>query len=215
MIRRRYNDRCARKKPSLLRKKERQSPLLAGRRCLIETLELRQLLSANAPQLNPQTVLTAPMLAAPTTQHTAQAAAANGSLMAQTPLPLTETFQLHSDAGETNVIYLDFDGFVARNTTWNAQSGLPNILTGAFDVDGDPTTFSDAERTTIQSIWERISEDFRPFEVDVTTEDPGDAAIAASGIRVVIGGSKRNAVVEARQRCRGGSGHGRESRRGF
>src|SRR3954451_22683912 len=100
MIRRRYNDRCARKKPSLLRKKERQSPLLAGRRCLIETLELRQMLSANAPQVDPQAVLAASSLAAgssqsgspvigplsaPAAQPTAQAAAANGSLMAQTP----------------------------------------------------------------------------------------------------------------------------------
>ena len=70
-------------------------------------------------------------LSAPITQPTAQSAAASGSLMAQTPLPFTQTFQLHSDAGATNVIYLDFVGFTTRNTTWNTQSGLPNIYHSA------------------------------------------------------------------------------------
>jgi len=30
----------------------------------------------------------------------------------------------------------------------------------------------------IWAIWERVSEDFRPFDVDVTTEDPGVEARA-------------------------------------
>jgi hypothetical protein len=31
--------------------------------------------------------------------------------------------------------------------------------------------------------------DYAPFDVDVTTEDPGEAALRGDGIRVVIGGS--------------------------
>ena len=29
----------------------------------------------------------------------------------------------------------------------------------------------------MQSVWQRVAEDFAPFDVDVTTQDPGVAAI--------------------------------------
>jgi subtilisin-like proprotein convertase family protein len=222
MIRRRYNGRLARKKPSFGSKNGRQSATLSSRRCLIETLELRQMLSASGPQIDPRllfdnsaftqttgaipsasslasgaSTVGSPAIApvsSPAAQSAAQSAAATSSLMPQTPLPLTETFQLHSNLGATNVIYLDFVGFTTRGTVWNGPlptgSGLPNIITSAYDTDGDPTTFIDSEKLDIQSIWERVSEDFRPFDVDVTTEDPGAATLASSGQRVVIGGSK-------------------------
>src|SRR4051812_37756416 len=212
MIRRRYSDRSARRKSSFVVKKGRQGAALSGRRCLIETLELRQMLSATGPQIDPLFLFSnaAPAqtttslasgasqvgspaiepLSSPATQSAAESVAATSSLMAQTPLPVTQTFLLHSNAGATNVIYLDFVGFATRNTTWNTQSGLPNILTPAYNTDSDPLTFSDSEKMDIQSIWERVSEDFRPFDVDVTTEDPGAATLASSGQRVVIGGGK-------------------------
>jgi hypothetical protein len=34
-----------------------------------------------------------------------------------------------------------------------------------------------------------VSEDYSPWNVDVTTEDPGDAYLATNGFRAVIGGS--------------------------
>jgi len=102
-----------------------------------------------------------------------------------------KTFLLHSRPGSTKVIYLDFDGFDASTTSWGADAiGKP------FDLDGDPTTFSASERTTIQNIWQRVAEDYALYDIDVTTEDPGVEALrksngsdAAYGIRVVIGGS--------------------------
>src|SRR5262249_7598357 len=121
MIRRRYNGRLARKKPSFGSKIQRSAGTFRSRRSLIETLELRQMLSANGPALVPQ--FTDP------TQPTVQAAAATSSLMAQTPLPVANTFTLHSNAGSANVIYLDFLGYSTIGTTWNSQSGLPNITT--------------------------------------------------------------------------------------
>ena len=36
---------------------------------------------------------------------------------------------------------------------------------------------NDNEREQIQSVWQRVSEDYSAFDVDVTTQDPGDAAI--------------------------------------
>lgn len=111
--------------------------------------------------------------------------------------PLTETFVLHSRPGAAKVIYLDFDGHTTANTPWNSGvNANVNIVTPAFDLDGDPTTFSDAERAAIQDIWRRVSEDYAAFDVDVTTADPGIEAIrrtsvsdANYGVRCVIGGS--------------------------
>ena len=77
-----------------------------------------------------------------------------------------------------------------RNAT---LKGIINDL--ALSVEGG-STFSDAELERIQYIWERVAEDYLPFEVDVTTADPGVNALRNSGggdtawgIRVVIGGS--------------------------
>ena len=58
------------------------------------------------------------------------------------------------------------------------------------------TSFSTTELARIQGIWQRMAEDFAPFNVDVTTEDPGVEALRKStstdtayGVRVCIGGS--------------------------
>lgn len=73
-----------------------------------------------------------------------------------------EVLQLQSLPGAPKVIYLDFDGEVVRNTTWNIESngGQPiNALdAGIF--------FND---TSINDIWSGIAEDYLPFNVNVTT----------------------------------------------
>lgn len=99
--------------------------------------------------------------------------------------PLDQTFALHSATGSSRVIYLDFDGANVSGTAWNAlpPSGK-GLLPGdypAWDTDGAPATFGTAERTAIQSVWQRVSEDYAPFDVDVTTQDPGDAALVNNG----------------------------------
>jgi hypothetical protein len=122
-----------------------------------------------------------------------QAATANAEPAASATYPLTNTFKLHSLPGATKKLYLDFDGFVMTGTAWNASSGVSTIYCPPFDADGDPSTFSDSEKTTIQNIWKRVAEDYAPFNVDVTTEDPGVAGITRSsssdlsyGMRVLI-----------------------------
>ncbi|HYP49412.1 MAG TPA: PKD domain-containing protein [Pyrinomonadaceae bacterium] len=94
------------------------------------------------------------------------------------PYPYTQTFQLHSRPGSNRVIYLDFDGHVTSNTSWNTSytNGQP-INSAPFSIDADPTTFNQQEQDAIQYIWQRVAEDYAPFDVDVTTQDPGDAAI--------------------------------------
>jgi hypothetical protein len=57
----------------------------------------------------------------------------------------------------TKVIYLDFDGQKVSGTLWNS---------GAL-VNAAPSGASAAQ---IVSIWKRVSEDFRPFDVNITTD---------------------------------------------
>ncbi len=103
---------------------------------------------------------------------------------------LSQTFQLHSLADSDFTIYLDFDGHTTSGTFWNDNG---DIVTPAFDIDGD-ATFSDTELARIQRVWARVAEDFAPFDVNVTTQDPGTDALRKSGagdsewgVRVVIG----------------------------
>jgi len=66
---------------------------------------------------------------------------------------------LHSLPGSPTAIYLDFDG--------DAATGY-----GAYDVDGDPTTFNAAEAATITEAHRGVSVFFAMFDVNVTTVKP-------------------------------------------
>ncbi|MBC8095543.1 MAG: hypothetical protein H7Y43_07005, partial [Akkermansiaceae bacterium] len=94
---------------------------------------------------------------------TAQAA------MPVSPLPSGLVF--HSKPGAPNVIYLNFVGATISGTAWNT-SARPTFQAVAFSTDSDFATFSDGEQTAIKRIWERVAEDYAPFNVDVTTEAP-------------------------------------------
>ncbi len=118
------------------------------------------------------------------------------SPQAAPPYNLAQTFQLSSRPSATKTIYLDFNSHTTSGTWWNSSfNGGTAFTTPAFSVDGT-AAFSDAELERIQLIWQRVTEDFAPFNVNVTTQDPGTAAIVKSGsgdanwgVRVVVGGS--------------------------
>ena len=86
--------------------------------------------------------------------------------------PFPASLVYHSRPGSQNVIYLNFAGETVVNTAWNTSLGRTQVPATAFSIDSDFTTFSDAEQTAIQRIWLRVSEDYAPFDVDVTTERP-------------------------------------------
>ena len=92
----------------------------------------------------------------------------------EAPAPLEDTFILHSNPGATKVIYLDFDG---HTIIWLGQE----FVYDPWNMEGSDTTFSDTERTIIQLAWQSISEDYLPFDLDVTTEDPGVEALRNTG----------------------------------
>lgn len=114
------------------------------------------------------------------------------------PQPLDQTFGLHSLKGAPYTLYLDFDGQDLTGTRWKTQNGVTADNAAGWDPAGDGvSTFSDGERTEIQFIWSVVAEDYAPFDIDVTTEDPGADALtrtsatdAAYGTRVVFTDSK-------------------------
>ena len=72
-----------------------------------------------------------------------------------------------------------------------------------WDSDGSPSTFSSAEHDWIQEVWRQVAETYAPFDVDVTTQDPGPDGWTRStssdttyGTRVVIT-SSQTALAQA------------------
>ena len=65
---------------------------------------------------------------------------------------------LQSNPGAGAVMLLDFDGQYVSGTYWN--SGNP--------INAAPSGFDDA---TVQEVWELVSEDYRPFAVNITTSE--------------------------------------------
>jgi autotransporter-associated beta strand protein len=106
------------------------------------------------------------------------AAPAGGTPVVEAIAPLSQTFLLHSKPGASKIIYLDFDGHTISGTQWNTDyNGGADIVAPPWDTDGDPNSFGTAEQTAIQQVWYRVAEDYAPFDVDVTTEYPGEAAL--------------------------------------
>jgi PKD repeat protein len=104
------------------------------------------------------------------------AQASSTSLLDGTLAPLDQTFLLHSKAGSKRTIYLNFVGATLNNTAWGS-----GVVAQPFDMDGIPYSFSTAELQRIQYIWQRVAEDFAPFDVNVTTQAPSSDLITRSG----------------------------------
>jgi hypothetical protein len=84
----------------------------------------------------------------------------------------TEVFQLHSKPSAANILYLDFDGHDLIDTAWNGYSGQTVLYMKPYSSDSDYSSFSTSELDRIAESWRRVAEDFAPFDVDVTTEEP-------------------------------------------
>lgn len=102
--------------------------------------------------------------------------------------------------GANHTIYLDFNGFVTENTPWNNYYNNPSIDSPPYDIDSDPTTFNAEELARIEEIWNRVTEDFIPFHVNVTTVDPGIEALRKVGAEDTQWGI-RNVVTADTEGC--------------
>ncbi len=89
---------------------------------------------------------------------------------------------LNSLLGAAASVYLDFDG--NYEPSWGSYG---SVTTPVYDRDGDPSSFSDSELSAIEQIWEQVSEDFSPFDLNVTTVEPSSFANGVA-VRVSIGG---------------------------
>ena len=96
--------------------------------------------------------------------------------------PLSAVPALSSLPGAPASLYLNFLG-----DSTPSYGEYSNIITPAYDQDGDPTTFSDAELAAIQKIWSCVAEDYAPFNINVTTVPPANMAHGVTE-KVDIGG---------------------------
>lgn len=178
------------------------SKLHRSRKLGMESLEDRQLLCAT-PHCASHDLIMSDCSAlvvneAPTVEEAASLTNIMDDLLTaagQDPEHLTEDyiFNLSSNPNSTYTIYLDFNGHVAKNTLWNDGK---DVVTPAYDTDGNLSKFSNSELRDIYEVWLRVSEDYMPFNVNVTTKEPtvDDLAKTSSGdmkygVRVAIGGS--------------------------
>ena len=115
-------------------------------------------------------------------------AAASPVTPISTSIPDADTFFLHSRPGANRTIFLDFDGHLISGTAWNNSTG-GDCYAEPYDADNVPG-FSSVELATVKSVWQRVSEDYAPFDVDVTTEDPGYAAINRSTTSDTVFGTR-------------------------
>ncbi|MFN9366183.1 MAG: M12 family metallo-peptidase [Planctomycetota bacterium] len=111
----------------------------------------------------------------------------NPDSAAAAPYPLAETFNLSTNPTASKTLYLDFNGHRSVDNDWGHDIVFP-----AFDRDGNPGAFSDAELIEIQLMFQNVAEDFAPFDLNITTKEPTlDALIRSSvtdpvfGMRVV------------------------------
>ena len=83
----------------------------------------------------------------------ASAAGPTAAAARATPVPLLQSFP-----GAKGCVMLDFDGQYVAGTPWN--KGNP--------IDAAPSPLTDAQ---IQTFWEGVSEDYRPFNLNITTDE--------------------------------------------
>ncbi|MCC9600837.1 choice-of-anchor D domain-containing protein [Stieleria sp. JC731] len=171
-----------------------------SRRSIVESLESRRLLAASLGPASdgadfetdpriismfygplqpgravPPIQAIAPLIEEPETQPDGLPADEGeaGSPSGVAPFDLDQTFLLHSRPDSNFTIYLDFDGHVTVGTSWNSGYGIDEIVHPNY-WGGTGSNFSNSQLELIQEIWQVVAEDFAPFDVNITTEEPTD-----------------------------------------
>ena len=100
--------------------------------------------------------------------------------------------ELSSNPESHRKIYLDFDGGIVDSSS--LASGLETIHAEPYNSGRSDglLVITESEQAEIERIWNVVSEDFAPFDVDVTTIDPGanyfqdDSVDRFPGVRVLV-----------------------------
>ncbi|GEP42777.1 hypothetical protein BGE01nite_20680 [Brevifollis gellanilyticus] len=102
----------------------------------------------------------------------------SGSDSAATPASIAVPL-LDSRPSATEVLYLDFDGEAVTDALW---AGGNTILAAPATIAGSPIT-----QDQIRRVWSMVSENFRPFNVSVTTDASRySGALAGRRMRCII-----------------------------
>lgn len=168
--------------------REAARPRLSARRLSVEPLENRELFSISPNNSDDAVegllshgggcscpICTGTIAFSP--EMRATASAADSAKNALSALP-----QLNSLPGSQFTLFLDFDG--GYTTGWESTA----VYTPVYDFDGDFSTFSTAELNSIRDIWTRVAEDYSPFNINVTTVDPGNLTNGRTA-KIAIGGN--------------------------
>lgn len=103
---------------------------------------------------------------------------------------VADALALSSLPGADRTVLIDVDGHDVSGTAWNTAHGLPAATyPGLRPASG----WDDATLDLVRLVWERVADDLAPFAVDVTTTDPGAAALERTtpedevyGMRVLL-----------------------------
>ena len=92
--------------------------------------------------------------------------------------PSGDALTLQSRPGSKHTLYIDIHGRALTGTAWNSSWTLPaGYWATPWSIDSDASTLSATEQAYLREIWLGVAEDYAPFDVNVTTQDPGDDAI--------------------------------------
>lgn len=127
-----------------------------------ETLETRQMMSATSL----------------TTTSFGESSKTGSDYVSSATIPA-----LNSLPGAPATLYLDFNGHF--QSTPAIQGFQPNLASSEFTVDNLATNPM-ARINVISEIWAHVAEDYAPFNINVTTVDPGNFAHSSHNLRVVI-----------------------------
>src|SRR5262249_17062269 len=80
---------------------------------------------------------------------------------------------LSSRPGASATLYLDFVGNFESYWGNHADANYHNVTTSPLDVDHDGLISSDNKTVWVTEVFQRVAEMFSPFNLNVTTNDPG------------------------------------------
>nr|WP_253945454.1 Ig-like domain repeat protein [Nocardioides sp. zg-DK7169] len=106
-------------------------------------------------------------------------------------IDVKDAFNLNSLPGASATIYLDFDGVEISSSygsAWQQSYGLSGSVPG-WDPKNNGAAFNDDEKRAVIEVWQRVAEDFHPFNVNVTTVAPANL-LTFRGYHAVITGDK-------------------------
>ena len=92
-----------------------------------------------------------------------------------------DAFDLSTNPDASITIYLDFTGADLSETNWSEGENGANSLP-AYSLDNDFTTFSEEERNSIIEIWMRVSADYAPWDVNITTKEPSEDQLTRTSL---------------------------------